>query len=64
MGEDPGIADAWHRLGEIAARRLDLEKAERCTLKAVELEPRNPAYRTNLATIYARLGRFDAAEAE
>ncbi len=64
VGEDPGIADAWHRLGEIAARRLDLEKAERFTLKAVELEPRNPGFRTNLATIYARLGRFDAAEAE
>ncbi len=64
VGKDPGAADAWHRLGDIAGQRADLERAERFALKAVRLKPQSPLYRTALGTVYAKLGRFDAAEAE
>ena len=64
VGKEPGAADAWHRLGDIAVQRADMERAERFAQKAVRLKPQSPRYRTALGTIYAKLGRFDAAEAE
>ena len=64
VGKHPEAADAWHRLGDIAAQRADMERAERFALKAVRLKPQSPLYRTALGTVYAKLGRFDAAEAE
>lgn len=57
--EDPG---AMNDLGYLwADKNVHLQRALRMTKQAVELEPKNHAYRDSLGWAYYRLGRYDEA---
>lgn len=60
--EDPG---ALNDLGYLwADKGVHLQRALRMTQEAVELEPKNHAYRDSLGWAYYRLGRYDEAVRE
>lgn len=58
---DPGHATAYRRLGLMAAKRADYEKAAELLRKAVELRPKLPLPQIDLATALMSAGRMDEA---
>src|SRR3954471_8377450 len=58
----PGVAEAWFWLGYVQSLGGQLQGAEAALLRAVELDPSSPLYRTNLSI--AALGQGRATEAE
>lgn len=59
----PQAAAAWHGLGLIAASRERQDSAEQGLLRAVQLDPLNPAYLGDLGFAYLRSGQLDEARA-
>jgi tetratricopeptide (TPR) repeat protein len=65
LDEYPEDAGALNDLGYLWAERgLHLERSLRMTQKAVELEPKNHAYRDSLGWAYFQLGRYEEAVKE
>jgi len=65
LDEYPEDAGALNDLGYLwADRGVHLERALRMTQKAVELEPKNKAYRDSLGWALYQLGRYDEAVRE
>ena len=60
----PNQSAATHLLGLIRARGGDSEGGERLMRRSIELEPRDPALRVNLANHLRRSGRLAEAEME
>ena len=50
---------AWYYLALIGLEEKDLETAETCLLRAVEIDPHNFWYRERLATVYAMTSRHE-----
>ena len=59
---DPTVADAWHLSGLIAWQRGAFRDAETLILKALELQPEDPDYLSNLASVLLSAGRPEEAE--
>jgi Flp pilus assembly protein TadD len=57
-------ATLWDKTGEFYAKSGNFAEAARACGNAVKLEPKNPAYRGNLARTLAGLGKNEEAEAE
>jgi uncharacterized protein (TIGR02466 family) len=60
LARRPADAIATHILGLVERRRGRLEEAERLLRLSVDLEPRNPEYRSNLGQLLAARGQPDA----
>lgn len=56
IGSKP-TADVYNRLGDCYAASGDKNKPRECYLKAIETDPKNPAYSWNLAQFYEKIGR-------
>jgi Flp pilus assembly protein TadD len=63
LATSPNHSAATHLLGLICARRGDSQTGERLMRRSIELEPRDPALRVNLANHLRRDGRMSEAEA-
>jgi Flp pilus assembly protein TadD len=63
LATSPNHSAATHLLGLIRARGGDSEGGERLMRRSIELEPRDPALRVNLANHLRRNGRMTEAEA-
>lgn len=63
LDRDPEDAATLNYLGYMwADRNENLERARTMIERAVQLEPKNPAYLDSLGWVYYRLGDFDRAE--
>ncbi|MEZ6131784.1 MAG: tetratricopeptide repeat protein [Planctomycetaceae bacterium] len=58
----PDNADAWHLSGLAAFATGELTQAESLIRHALELEPREPEFKANLASVLVNQGRSDEAE--
>jgi tetratricopeptide (TPR) repeat protein len=58
---DPGAADAWRALAEVAERAGDLEAAEACRMRVVELLPLDAVAHFALGNVLARRYAFEGA---
>jgi protein O-GlcNAc transferase len=58
----PGTADAWHLSGLIAYQQRAYDDAERLIRQALEVQPGQPDYLSNLAAVLLAVGRNDEAE--
>ena len=64
MRQEPDNPEVYNRIGLLQWDLGVVEDAIRTLRRAVDLQPRWPAYRYNLGEMYRRLGRFDQAEGE
>ena len=61
---DPNHAPGWYNLGMMMMRVGRDEDSLRCIMRALDVEPRSPIYRTGFGRILAKLGhRAEAADA-
>jgi tetratricopeptide (TPR) repeat protein len=61
VASNPEHADSWRLLGRLHRQRGELDEAEECLARAIELDPRNVAAHYNLGELY--LDREDPAQA-
>ncbi|MEZ6121816.1 MAG: tetratricopeptide repeat protein [Planctomycetaceae bacterium] len=59
---DPRNADAWHLSGLAAESTGDVEGAESMIRRAIELNPQEPVFQTNLAAVLVNQRRSEEAE--
>ncbi len=57
----PKHFDAWHLLGIIAAQKQDYPLSADLIARAIELNPTNPIYHSNLGLAFHNLMQFEAA---
>lgn len=60
LADCPDYAPAWVNRGNLAFERNDLEEAQACYEKALELDPHSSAAHNNLAAVYKRQGNIQA----
>jgi len=64
LERDPSCVEGWHFYALLVYERGDPVTARQLMARAVELAPREPSIRTNLARMLREAGEFDAAEAQ
>ncbi|MDI3270755.1 MAG: tetratricopeptide repeat protein [Bacillota bacterium] len=60
LAQNPDYAPAWVNRGNLAFERDNLEEAQLCYEKALELDPHSSAAHNNLAAIHKRKGDIQA----
>ncbi|MBX3578442.1 MAG: FecR domain-containing protein [Rhizobiaceae bacterium] len=60
----PGSTTIWNALGLVLSEQGASREAEEALLRAIELDPQDPASRANLAILYLDQDRLDEAKAQ
>jgi len=61
LSADPHHVEAWHCLGKLAHQAGDMEAANRCISKAIELKPDYAEAHLDLGNVFKDQGRRDEA---